>query len=212
MDELNILDSGKKLSDFDNSPYYDYFSKMDLPEEEIVIRIETAEAFEEEFILILALSLVMYQQGKFDEALIREKFNDAYKKVGEKLSLSETEYLLQRSERFSYDVAKTTSEHIDSEYYTSIDRAMNMSETESNVMNNYRQFQEAEKMGFKRKEWRTMLDKRVRNSHKKMEGKVIGLYEYFDLDGYLMSFPSDATFDPPASLIVGCRCSLRYLK
>lgn len=209
-DELNVLDSDK-MESLKGSPYYDYFSKMDLPESEIIKRIETAEEFEKEFIIILALALVLYQRGKFDESLIRSKFNDAYKKIGIKLIGSETDYLTQRADQFAYDVTNTTKNNIDSEYYTSIDRAMSMSETESNVINNYRQFKDAESMGYKRKQWRTMLDKKVRESHRQMQGKTIGLYEYFNIDGYLMSFPADITFDPPASLVVKCRCSLRFL-
>lgn len=211
-DELNILIETLSLNSLKNSPYYDYFIGMDLPDDEIVQRIQTAEEFEDEFMVVLALALILYQRGQYDSDTIRARFREAYSRVGNKRVSSDSWYVMQRSIDFSRDVEKTTSENLDSEYYTSLDRAMRMSETESNVLNNYRQFQEMEEAGYTRKQWRTMLDKRVRDSHKALEGKTIGLYECFDVSGYPLLFPCDTSSSPSANAVVGCRCSLRFLK
>lgn len=211
-DGLNTLSEIPSLDSLKNSPYYDYFIGMDLPDDEIAKRIYTAEEFEDEFMVILALALILYQRGKYDSDMIRTRFREAYSRVGNKRVSSESWYVTQRSIDFSRDVEKTTSEHLDSKYYTSLDRAMRMSETESNVINNYRYFQEMEEAGYTRKQWRTMLDKRVRDSHKLLEGRTIGLYEYFDVSGYPLLFPCDTSSSPSANAVVGCRCSLKFLK
>lgn len=211
-DELNTLGGTPSLNSLKDSPYYDYFIGMDLPDDEIAKRIQTAEEFEDEFMIILALALILYQRGKYDSDMIRTRFREAYSRVGNKRVSTDSEYITQRSIEFSRDVERTTSEHLGSEYYTSIDRAMRMSETESNVVNNYAYFREMEKAGYTKKQWRTMLDKRVRDSHKVLEGKTIGLYEYFDVSGYPLLFPCDTSSSPSANAVVGCRCSLRFLK
>lgn len=211
-DELNTLSGTPLLDRLKDSPYYDYFIGMDLPDDEIVKRIQTAEDFENEFMVILALALILYQRGQYDSDTIRKRFREAYSRVGNKRVLPDSWYVTQRSIDFSRDVEKTTSEHLDSEYYTSLDRAMRMSETESNVVNNYRYFKEMEEAGYTKKQWRTMLDKRVRDSHKALEGKIIGLYEYFDVSGYPLLFPCDTSSSPSANAVVGCRCSLRFIK
>lgn len=211
-DELNVLNSPTSLESLKSSPYYDYFISMDLPDAEIARRIQTAEEFEDEFMVILALALILYQRGKYSSDIIRKRFREAYSRVGNKRVFTDPEYITQRSIEFSRDVERTTSEHLGSEYYTSIDRAMRMSETESNVVNNYAYFREMEKAGYTKKQWRTMLDKRVRDSHKVLEGKTIGLYEYFDVSGYPLLFPCDTSSSPSANAVVGCRCSLRFLK
>lgn len=211
-DELNTLSGTPSLDSLKGSPYYDYFIGMDLPDNEIVKRIQTSEEFENEFMVILALALVLYKRGKYDSDIIRTRFKEAYSRVGNKVISPNSLYVTQRSIDFSREVEKTTSEHLDSEYYTSIDRAMLISETESNVVNNYRYFHEMEKAGYTKKQWATMLDKRVRDSHKALEGRTIGLYEYFEVSGYPLLFPCDTSSSPSANAVVGCRCSLRFLK
>lgn len=206
IDEINLL------NDLTESNYYDYFVKMDLPDEEIAKRIETAEELENEFMVILALALLLYRQGDFDRQRIQRRFRESYLKIGGKRIASDSWYLNQRATEFSEDVSRATESHLDSEYYTSLDRAMSMSQTESNVINNYAWFRDMAEQGYTRKRWMTMRDKRVRDSHRGMEGKTIGLYEYFDVNGYQLLFPCDTSLSPPASVIAGCRCSLKFLR
>lgn len=210
-DEMNVL-SGQTLNDLKDSPYYDFFIKMDLPDDEIAKRIETAEEFEDAFLVILSYALVLYQQGNFEKQTIQERFRKSYLEVGGKRISDESWYLTQRAMEFSESVTDTTEKYIDSEYYTSLERAMQMSRTESNVVNNYGYFQEMSEQGYTKKQWRTMLDKKVRDSHKVKEGEIIGIYDYFNVNGYSMMFPADTTFSPPASEIAGCRCSLNFIK
>lgn len=205
------FDEMKTLSELTDSPYYEYFIKMDLPDDEIAKRIQTAEEFENEFMVILALALLLYQQGEFDRQRIQARFREGYLRVGRNRLSPDSWYLAQRATEFSQDVSETTEQNLDSEYYTSLERAMNMSRTESNVINNYGYFLDMAEQGYTRKQWRTMLDKKVRDSHRSMEGKTIGIYEYFDVNGYQLLFPADTSLSPPASVIAGCRCSLRFL-
>lgn len=209
-DELNTL--SEPLSELTDSTYYNYFIKMDLPDDEIAKRIQTAEEFEDEFMVILALALLLYQQGTFDRQRIQERFREGYLRVGRMRLSFDSWYLAQRATEFSQDVSRTTEQNLDTEYYTSLDRAMNMSRTESNVINNYGYFLDMAEQGYTKKQWRTMLDKRVRDSHRSLEGKTVGLYEYFDVNGYQLLFPADTSLSPPASVVAGCRCSLRFLR
>lgn len=67
-------------------------------------------------------------------------------------------------------------------------------------------------------EWLATHDKRVRKSHKAMDGKTIGKGEYFELDGAIMAYPGDPNLTAipdatgqipnPASFIVNCRCTI----
>lgn len=192
--------------------YVEYFSAMELTDREIERRVETAEDFEKEFLLILALALLLHQEGRFDMNRIRQRFYDAYMEVGGR-RIPDTQYLKDRAAFFAEKVSETTREHIDSDYYTSDDRAVSMSETESNVVNGYADFLEAEENGYTRKQWRTMRDKRVRDSHRAMEGKTVGLWEPFNVNGYFMMFPCDTETDsPPPEEISNCRCAVRYLR
>lgn len=212
LDELNVLPPDRSLSELTESSYYDFFMKMDLPSKEIAKRIETAEAFEDAFLVILSYALILYQRGAFDKQVIQQRFRESYLEVVQRRISDESWYLTNRAMEFSEGVADATEKHIDSEYYTSLERAMQMSRTESNVVNNYAYFQEMSEQGYTKKQWKTMLDGKVRDSHKPLEGKAIGIYEYFSVNGYSMMFPADTTFSPPASEIAGCRCSLNFIK
>ena len=60
------------------------------------------------------------------------------------------------------------------------------------------------------KMWVTMGDKKVRTTHRVMEGVIIGLNQAFKLAGGLMMYPTDSSLGASFSEIVGCRCHLFY--
>jgi len=62
--------------------------------------------------------------------------------------------------------------------------------------------------GFKAKEWVTARDERVRESHARLDGQVIGLTEAFQTEnGSTLNFPGDASSAEPGDYI-NCRCRL----
>jgi len=70
-------------------------------------------------------------------------------------------------------------------------------------------------------EWLATLDKRVRPSHKAMNGKIVTKGEAFELDGAVMRFPGDPNVQTgvdsngevpdPGSMIINCRCTIAPL-
>ena len=60
----------------------------------------------------------------------------------------------------------------------------------------------------KTKTWHTALDERVRFTHMGLEGKTIGINEYFDVGGFPALMPLDSSL--PISETANCRCTLKY--
>lgn len=60
------------------------------------------------------------------------------------------------------------------------------------------------------KMWVTMGDKKVRTTHRVMEGVMIGLNHAFQLAGGLMMYPTDSSLGASLKEIYGCRCHLFY--
>ena len=68
----------------------------------------------------------------------------------------------------------------------------------------------AARLGATRKIWNTMLDNRVREAHRRMEGQWKPLGKPFKAPGGIpIRFPGDPL--APLDLIIGCRCSCRYV-
>ena len=63
-----------------------------------------------------------------------------------------------------------------------------------------------EDWGAEEKEWLTTLDSRTRDSHRHMNGKVVPMDGYFNVNGHKMRYPLDSS--APVAEIVNCRCSL----
>jgi len=57
-----------------------------------------------------------------------------------------------------------------------------------------------------RKRWDTEKDKRVRATHRHVDGQVLGLTELFNVGGYGILYPGDPM--GPADEVCGCRCDL----
>lgn len=58
------------------------------------------------------------------------------------------------------------------------------------------------------KEWSSTKDERTRDHHKEVEGQRVELDDPFIVDGDLLMYPGDNSFDAKASNVIQCRCSL----
>jgi hypothetical protein len=58
------------------------------------------------------------------------------------------------------------------------------------------------------KSWRTVGDSRVRPTHRAANGQVVGLNDYFNVGGFMLSHPRD--YAAPAHETAHCRCSAIY--
>ena len=59
------------------------------------------------------------------------------------------------------------------------------------------------------KEWSSTKDKRTRDHHKEAEGQRVKLDEHFIVDGDLLDYPGDNSYNAKASNVIQCRCSLK---
>jgi hypothetical protein len=154
--------------------------------------------------------------------------SDAYEHV--------TAYAKRRASNFASEVAVTTFNHlpkdlpfsdkksvdgqnttlhgdsklISDNYYTGIDRAITIAQTESNVMNGYYDYEEAVAGGAKYKTWITTIDGKQRDWHDEANGQTVPIDEPFEVDGELLMEPCDDSLGASAENIVNCRCSVEY--
>lgn len=197
-DELNV---NRKSVD-----YATYFGEMDISEKEKEERIELAKELEVLF-LFLFIAYDKNRASKIKDALIEK-----YKKIATEFidAKQETSYIAEYSKKIIDETIRVTNENIDDPYYTSWDRAILISENESNVIGSYRQQLQAVKSGKKNKTWITMNDDKVRHTHREIEGLTIPIFEPFQVGDSKMMFPKDSSLGASAEEIVNCRCVAKY--
>jgi len=119
------------------------------------------------------------------------------------------------------DIVETTLEHIqegdtqdlsDNEYFLSDDRALDLAENGANIIADYGDYENAVEDGYTKKQWHTMRDNKVRDTHVLMEGKTIPINDYFDVNGSKMRYPHDLSMNPDINEIANCRCVCTYIK
>ncbi|MCD7724299.1 MAG: phage head morphogenesis protein [Clostridiales bacterium] len=208
-DELNIAISAEAQEKMRSLPYEQYFGEMNLTEEQKQRRIEMAEKFEDEILFILSLIAVLSEHSAVDWNYIQEQFKMAYLTVlGGESAIDD--YTKNYITQISYDLTQTTKSNMGNEYNLSYDRARYISENEANTIINHDENEEAIAIGFTKKTWLTMRDRRVRHTHAVLEGKTIPIGNAFEVGDSLMNFPKDESFYPSDEEVVNCRCSIKY--
>lgn len=203
-DELNSLLSNKRSLSFEQ-----YFGEMELSYEEIQNRIELAEKLEGGFLFVLALLFTMQQQNTVNWERARQEYENRYLSALTGY-VTITPYIRNYVNSMSYDVMNSTKNHQSDVYYYSPDRSRFMAENESNFARSYQVNEDAVASGFKRKRWITMRDKKVRETHKEVDGQIKAIDDLFYVGGSLMGYPRDGSLGASSSEIVGCRCSIEY--
>lgn len=204
-DNLNTLEHENRRSE----DYDDYFSGMGLTEEQKRQRIRLAEAFEDTFWPTLVYLLGLLPFGLLDENTAYEKFFEAFITVVVTAKIAD-EYLEEYARQFAEEVARSTVEHADDPYYFSKDRAMYLSENESETSYNHKEYEDALLSGKRSKRWRDMRDIRVRETHRKVHGTAIPIQEPFLVGDSLMMYPKDTSLGASPEEIVNCRCTVEY--
>jgi uncharacterized protein with gpF-like domain len=181
-----------------------YFEEMDLPSEEIELRIRIANDFQRFFQNLFFLMLT-------GEALREKYINDIrneYIKICDRYDLIPN---MEHINRLAETVVDNTLQNIDKEFYTSIGRTVSIAETETNSSANYDELQDMIANGMTQKTWQTMQDNRVRKSHAELDGVTIPIEDMFSVGNAEMLYPCDELngFDYPEEL-VGCRCTCVY--
>ena len=196
---------------------------MFLTETEKNRREKIASDFEEVFIILFLLIAADYELDQLEsEEYYTDTLERYYEATAEKY-LDDTEEYLSLAEPLLEDIVKTTLKHVsdghtdDEEdrqdnYYLSNDRALELAENGANMIADYGDYEEAVKDGYTKKQWHTMEDDKVRDTHIPMDGKVIGINEYFNVNGSKMRYPHDLSMNPDIAEISNCRCVCTYIK
>lgn len=202
-DEVNSLNFKKR-----GIPFEEYFKLMEIPEEDKRKRIEVARKLKDAIDFLFYLILFYDSVDLIDTDSIKNQFMDRYiQAIIDYVVIDE--YIRQHIEDMTDDIISSTIDNIDNAWYTSEDRSIFDAENESNVVLNYEELQEAITMGKTHKTWHTMQDRRVRHTHRYVDGKRIKIEEMFDVGNCQMMMPKDYENGTDEEC-VNCRCSLSY--
>jgi hypothetical protein len=223
-DEINALYGGKSGSVSNalelkrrSIPFEQYFGEMQITAKQKQKREDFAE--EIKALLLFYFAYIQIYGGasanvyRSDiEAMFRSRYTDLIKK-----HKSIDDYMLRYINKSVTDITSVTIRHASGQakedpYYFSEDRAIVIAENEANGILGYDEFTEALQSGKTRKQWLTMKDKKVRDTHRVLDDKIIGISELFNVGGSMMLFPKDISHDPSDEEIMGCRCSIKYLE
>ena len=203
-----------------------YFEPMQLPDEEKQERELLAAEFEDlflKFFVMIQAELIVYIS--VDAAYYYVWLYREYIKIAEKHATITDEMRSDIRQKLE-DIVDSTIRQIeekqtksdndlevlfDDNYVLSEYRAIAIAENESNYVRNADQFNEAKENGYVLKQWLSMRDSRVRDSHRKIDGTIVPIDDYFDVNGSLMRYPMDMSMDPKLEEVVGCRCTLDFM-
>ena len=195
---------------------------MELPEAEKKKREQIARDLEEVFIILFLVIAADYELDRPEEKEYYIDFLGRYYEETARKYLEEKEVLfIVLVAALLEDIVETTLEHIqegdtqdlsDNEYFLSNDRALDLAENGANIIADYGDYENAVEDGYTKKQWHTMRDSKVRDTHVLMEGKTIPINDYFDVNGSKMRYPHDLSMNPDISEVSNCRCSVSYIK
>lgn len=195
---------------------------MELPEAEKKKREQIARDLEEVFIILFLVIAADYELDRLEDKEYYIDFLGRYYEETARKYLEEKEVLfIVLVAALLEDIVETTLEHIqegdtqdlsDNEYFLSNDRALDLAENGANIIADYGDFENAVENGYTKKQWHTMRDSKVRDTHVLMEGKTIPINDYFDVNGSKMRYPHDLSMNPDISEVSNCRCVCHYIK
>lgn len=193
-----------------------YFAPMRITEEERKKRIELAKEIGD---VILLMFVLMKAEMAAGETLSADYYFDWLYRRYRNIAKEHTEIAKETDSDIKEkitDIINTTVKQAnkakdDSIYELSQERALIIAENESNYIRNDGLFVEAAKQGFQRKMWLSMRDSRVRHSHREVDGTILPIRSYFNVNGFLMRYPMDMSMNPDPGEVIGCRCSLEFL-
>lgn len=194
----------------------EYFDPMDISEKQKEERRKLANEMFNTFLFLFSLIEVSKSYNYMNIEYFVAQFELQFAPLVMSYSRND-EYIGQYIDKVSNDVVKTTVDGLkkpeksaDREFVISDKRAAYAAVNEANSVENYEELQEAIESGYTHKRWCTMLDKRVRDTHKLLEGKTIPIDDYFEVGDDLLLFPRDEENCENVENIAGCRCSLKY--
>ncbi len=222
IDELNVFkekDPLKAIEDkyFDYKQFIkEYFDPMDISEEQKEERRKLANEMFNVFLFLFSLVEVAEANNYSNIEFLSTQFELQFAPLVMSYSRND-DYISRYIDKVSKDVVRTTVEgskkpsgSAEREFATSDKRAAYAAVNEANSVENYEELQEAIESGYTRKRWCTMLDRKVRDTHRLLEGKTIPIEEYFQVGDDLLLCPHDQENCENLENIAGCRCSLKF--
>lgn len=206
-DELNTLYDDER--DPMSMDYDEYFDDMDLTDIQKLERKDSAQELEEVFRDLLALIFYLYVDGAYDYA---EAIMTAQEAYGDALyGVEVSEYFRNTHIPVTVSgIVNTMLAHPENPFNFSMDRVRLIAENESNSIWNDAEYEEAIKSGKTHKKWHSIIDKKTRDSHRYLDGKIKRIEEPFEVGDSLMMYPKDESFGAGMEEIANCRCSIEY--
>ena len=210
MEELNELGYNIEVEDI-----VEYFSKMDLTDEQKEEREDLADKLKDYLLIFLNLIAIQIESARYNRDYLINTLNAELRSI-----ISENyvidDYLNRYVNHFSSAYVDLTYLHLmkdeNKEWWTSEDRATVTAEEESNGVVNYVDYTRAKEQGYTKKKWITEKDERVRKTHRPLNDKVIDIDNPFQVGNSLMLFPKDTSFFASEREIARCRCTCKYIK
>lgn len=204
LDEVN--DIRKEYSDIDIDTYY---NPMPISEEQKEERKKTAEDIWWVILLLFALIRESIESGDLDYAFIYDTFRDSYADVVSKYAETD-DYINEYINQFTQRTLDTTWDNLDmakpDSFWTSNRRAIGIAVNQANVILNYEDLLRAIREGKNCKVWHTQRDNRVRKEHAVLEGKKVGILDFFKVGDSLLQFACDELHCTNLRDISNCRC------
>lgn len=204
--ELNNFESENRRS----IDYNKYFGEMDLTDEQKEKRIETAKKIETVMLFAFALYMLYKSYNREFDGKARQTIKDRYKDEIQGLDVIVDDYINQFISDNVDSIVDTTEKNPDDAFNLSDDRAMLIAENDANSIWNYEELVEAIKQGKTKKTWHTMFDRKVRHTHRRVDGKTIRIGDVFTVGDSLMMIPKDESMGADIKEIANCRCSIKY--
>lgn len=204
-DEINNLPKSNILS------IDEYFDGIEnLTDEEKEKRKKFSFEMEDILLFIFSLFLTMkdfnYINQEYIEVQLQTKYLSLVKKYGVDIDFEISEYIKQ----FSQETIEVTLRNVDTQFFTSDDRAVLIAENESQNTFNRQDYIDAIKSGKTKKQWMDIRDNRERKTHREVGGTVLPIEEYFLVGDSLLLYPHDYSMNPEVKETANCRCSIRY--
>ena len=225
LDELSV---NKRRS----KPYDQYFGEMHISKDRKDRRKRVAEDIEDAMLTYMESLISAEQYGLLAimAVSIADEYKQRYIEIAREHAIAD-QYILDHADDYTDGIKENTTRAVERlseaetsasegndddvslaalRWYLSEDRAILNGEDQANYILDHTELVEALENGYTRKGWRSMRDRRVRDTHREVDGTIIPIEEPFEVGGYLMMTPMDDSMGAPDEEIAGCRCSLEY--
>ena len=195
-----------------------WFDKMNILQSEKDIRVRICNRLEKELLDIFDW-VAKFGSGFFYWELLDKKMHERYVKIilEEYPNIEYKEEVIELLAYYFYEnttdlIMKADGDKEKLKRALSKERARDCARNETNKAVNTLDYDDKFNKGYRYKEWQTTIDGKERPSHNKADKQKVKIDEPFIINGYQMDFPMDDSYDAPLTEILGCRCSVKYIK